>query len=82
MALGFCARLDRRAVFLDAGRTWGDNPLGSRSIGTLQDIGLGLRIGHSRSGLGNVTHVNLAFPLNARGDIKKVQFIVETRSSF
>ncbi len=70
------------AVFFDAGRTWGDNPLGTRSIGTLQDVGFGLRIGHSRSALGNMTHVNLAFPLNARGDIKKVQLLIETKSSF
>ncbi len=70
------------AVFFDAGRTWGENPLGSRSIGTLRDVGVGLRIGHSRSGLGNVTHVNLAFPLDARGDIKRVQLVVETKSSF
>jgi outer membrane protein assembly factor BamA len=70
------------AVFFDIGRTWGDNPLGSRSIGVLRDVGLGLRIGQSRSGLGNVVHVNLAFPLDARGDIKKMQFVVETKSSF
>jgi outer membrane protein assembly factor BamA len=70
------------AVFYDMGRTWGDNPLGSRSIGLLHDVGFGLRLGQSRSGLGNVLHVDLAFPLDARGDIKKLQFLVETKSSF
>lgn len=70
------------AIFADMGRTWGDNPLGTRSIGLLRDFGFGLRIGHTRSGLGNVTHVNLAFPIDARGDIRRVQFIVETKSSF
>jgi outer membrane protein assembly factor BamA len=70
------------AVFYDMGRTWGDNPLGPRSIGLLKDAGIGLRIGQSRSGLGNVTHINLAFPLNASGDIKKMQFVIETKRSF
>jgi outer membrane protein assembly factor BamA len=70
------------AIFFDMGRTWGDNPLGSRSLGLLQDVGVGLRIGQSRSGLGNVTHINLAFPLSASGDIKKMQFVVETKRSF
>lgn len=70
------------AAFFDMGRTWGENPLGSRSIGVLRDVGFGLRIAHSRSGLGNFTHVNLAFPLDARAGISKVQLIVETKSSF
>ncbi|MGB8598151.1 MAG: BamA/TamA family outer membrane protein [Burkholderiales bacterium] len=70
------------AVFYDMGRTWGDNPLGSRSAGVLRDAGFGLRFGQARSGLGNVTHVDLAFPLDARGDIRKIQFLVETKASF
>ena len=70
------------AVFYDMGRTWGDNPNGSRSVGLLRDVGFGLRLGQTRSGLGNVTHIDVAFPLDARGDIKKMQFLVETKRSF
>lgn len=70
------------AVFYDMGRTWGDNPRGSRSLGLLRDVGFGLRLGQTRSGLGNVTHIDFAFPLDARGDIKKIQFLVETKRSF
>ena len=70
------------AMFYDMGRTWGDNPNGSRSVGLLRDVGFGLRLGQTRSGLGNVTHIDVAFPLDARGDIKKVQFLVETKRSF
>ena len=70
------------AVFYDAGRTWGDNPLGSRSVGLLCDVGFGLRLGQARSGLGNVTHIDFAFPLDARGSVKKMQFLVETKRSF
>ncbi len=70
------------AIFYDMGRTWGDNPNGSRSVGLLRDVGFGLRLGQTRSGLGNVTHIDIAFPLDARGDIKKMQFLVETKRSF
>jgi hypothetical protein len=29
-----------------------------------------------------VLHVDLAFPLNAQGDVKKVQLLVKTKASF
>jgi outer membrane protein assembly factor BamA len=70
------------AVFYDMGRTWGDNPLGSRSVGVLRDAGFGLRIAHSRSGFGNVTHIDVAFPFGTSKDISKAQLLIETKSSF
>jgi hypothetical protein len=70
------------AVFFDAGRTWGDAPLAAPSLGLLSDAGFGLRFGNSRSGLGNVVHVDLAFPFNGDRTIKRVQFLVQTEESF
>jgi hypothetical protein len=35
-----------------------------------------------RSGLGNVIHVDIAFPLDGDSSIKSTQFIVETRQGF
>jgi outer membrane protein assembly factor BamA len=70
------------AVFFDAGRTWGRAPLASPSQGLLSDAGFGLRFGNSRSGLGNVIHVDLAFPFNGDPTIKRVQFLVQTEHSF
>jgi hypothetical protein len=43
---------------------------------------LGLRFGNARSGLGNVVHVDLAFPLNAPPTVSKIQFLVDTQASF
>jgi hypothetical protein len=70
------------AVFADAGRTWGTAPLATQSLGMLEDAGFGLRFGNARSGFGNVTHVDVAFPLNARRGIDKAQFLVQTQANF
>lgn len=86
------------AVFFDAGRSWGrdryagvgaSNALNGALAnstdagdGWLKDIGIGLRLGSARSGLGNVLHVDVAFPLDGGSDIRNIQFLVETRRSF
>ncbi len=67
------------AVFFDAGRTWGKDALDTPNLGVLKDIGFGLRLGNSRSGLGSVIHIDVAFPLDGGSDIDKVQFLIETR---
>lgn len=70
------------AMFFDMGRVSGTDPLGAPSRGLLRDIGLGLRLGNGRSALGNVVHLDVAFPLDRDRSIKNVQFVVETRRSF
>jgi hypothetical protein len=70
------------AAFMDVGRTWGSAPLAAPGLGMLTDLGFGLRLGMARSGLGNVVHVDLAFPLDATSTIKKVQFLVTTKATF
>lgn len=67
------------AVFFDAGRTWGG---GASQLGLLRDVGLGLRLSSSRSGLGNVIHFDLAFPLDGDPSIKSMQWLVTTKASF
>ncbi len=70
------------AAFFDAGRTWGTDVTGAESFGLLKDVGIGLRLGSSRSAFGNVVHIDLAFPLDGEGDIDSVQFVVETKGQF
>jgi len=70
------------AVFYDMGATWGRDPLGAPSLGLLRDVGVGLRLGNSRSALGNVLHIDLAFPLDGDSSLQGLQFLVETRKSF
>lgn len=70
------------ALFADAGRTWGDAPLSAPSLGWLYDVGFGLRLGNARSSLGNVLHVDLAFPLAGSEDISSVQLLLKAQKSF
>lgn len=70
------------AVFFDAGRTWGRDDYGGESLGWLKDVGIGLRLGSARSGLGNVLHLDLAVPLDGGSGIDGLQFLIETRNSF
>jgi hypothetical protein len=70
------------AVFADVGRTWGTGVIGNSDPGLLKDVGFGLRLGNTRSGLGNVLHVDFAFPLSDVAGIQKFQFLVQTMQSF
>ncbi len=70
------------AVFVDIGRSWGASALDVPELGTLRDVGIGLRFGNTRSALGNVLHVDLAFPLDGDPSIKSMQFLLKTWKSF
>ncbi len=70
------------AMYFDVGRTWGTDVTGTASDGFLTDLGIGLRLGSSRSAFGNVVHVDLAFPLEGGAGIDDVQFVVETKTRF
>jgi outer membrane translocation and assembly module TamA len=70
------------AAFLDVGRAWGGENPNTVAPGWLANAGLGLRIASVRSAFGNVLHVDFAFPLNAPPDIKRVQFLVKSKTSF
>jgi outer membrane protein assembly factor BamA len=70
------------AVFADVGRTWGSGVVGNSEPGMLSDVGFGLRLGNTRSGLGNVLHIDFAFPLNNIAGIQRFQFLVQTFQSF
>ena len=71
------------AVFFDIGRTWGSSAFGpTEGQGWLKDIGFGLRLGNTRSALGNVLHLDIAFPLDGDNSIDSVQFLVQTKRTF
>ncbi len=70
------------AVFADAGRTWGRNPVGEEELGWLRNVGFGLRLAPTRASSDKMVHVDLAFPLDGDPSIDDVQFLVEIKRSF
>lgn len=70
------------AIFADAGRVWGDNPLGGEPLGWLKDVGVGLRFALTRSASRKVIHLDFAFPLDGDPTIDNFQILLESRHSF
>ena len=70
------------AMFVDIGRTWGDNPVGGPPLGWLKNIGLGLRLGPTRSSGRDMIHIDVAFPLDGDPSIDSIQFLIESKRSF
>jgi hypothetical protein len=70
------------AVFFDAGRTWGRTPASPGNLGLQKDIGFGLRLANTRSGMLDMIHVDLAFPLDGDNSIQNVQLVIETKKGF
>ena len=70
------------AVFVDVGRTWGDNPVGERNYGWLKDVGFGLRFAPTRFSTQKIAHLDFAFPLDGDPSIDEVQILLTTKRSF
>jgi hemolysin activation/secretion protein len=70
------------AAFFDVGHAWGGDNVNTANPGWLSNAGIGMRIVSARAAFSNVLHLDLAFPLNTTPDIKKVQFLVKTKTSF
>jgi outer membrane protein assembly factor BamA len=69
------------AAFADVGRVWGSNAAGAPMLGTLKDVGIGLRLGNLRSARASMLHIDVAWPLDdPRGS--SPQFSIETRTRF
>ena len=67
------------AVFYDVGRAWyGDERDEDREL--LHNVGVGLRLGSTRSSRGRLVHLDVAYPLT--GDEREIQYLVTTNRSF
>jgi hypothetical protein len=70
------------AVFYDLGKAGGGPNSNTEHTGWLSDVGVGLRILNARTAFGNVLHIDLAFPLTYDPNIRRVQFLVQTQTTF
>ncbi len=69
------------AAFVDVGRAWfaGRDDL---ERPWLADVGVGLRLGSSRSARGAMVHIDFAWALDAPAGVRRTQIVVETRETF
>lgn len=70
------------AAFVDAGHIGGETNRVPGSKSTFTDVGFGMRFGNIRSSRGDMFHLDVAYPLDAEGKDRKVQFSVTTKASF
>jgi hemolysin activation/secretion protein len=70
------------AAFFDTGRAWGGGNISTDNPGWLSNAGFGLRFVSARASFSNVLHTDVAVPLNAAPDAKRVQFLVKTKTTF
>ena len=67
-------------LFVDAGKAWGlpteaNSPL-------LSNVGVGLRLSSTKIRIGNIVHIDVAMPINAKEDISKYQLILGAYQKF
>jgi outer membrane protein assembly factor BamA len=70
------------AAFVDIGHVSGASPLPAEQLGTLANVGFGLRLGSLRSARANQLHIDFAYPLNGRKEDRGLQVVIETKASF
>lgn len=70
------------AAYADVGRAWGGPHVNLNDPGWLANVGVGLRIFNVRSAFSNVLHVDVAMPISPAADVKRVQYLLKTRTSF
>jgi hypothetical protein len=70
------------AAFFDVGRAWTGPYKNVANPGWLKDFGVGLRILSARSASANVLHLDIAFPIDPDPNIKKIQFLVKSYTTF
>jgi hypothetical protein len=70
------------AAFIDAGKIHGETDPFSDGKSVFTDVGFGLRLGNIRSSGGDIFHLDIAYPINATGPDRKIQYSVMTKSTF
>ncbi|MEM7364976.1 MAG: hypothetical protein AAF525_13215 [Pseudomonadota bacterium] len=71
------------ATFLDAGHAW-RSPISGNPDGTLANVGVGLRLASSKSDVGKVAHIDLAFPMTHQNEpgVQDFELTATIKNSF
>ena len=59
-----------------------DNNFKTPQMGWLKNAGFGLRIANSRSEVGRVLHIDIAYPLDGSSDLDKLQLLIDAKKGF
>ena len=70
------------AVFMDIGKIWDNEQFISPQMGWLKNIGFGLRLANSRSEIGRVLHIDIAYPLDGGSNLNKLQLLIDAKKGF
>ena len=70
------------AVFFDIGKISGGSQFERSQNGVYKSVGIGLRITSNRSSRGDIIHIDLSSPLNAKEDVGDLQFSIKTKTVF
>lgn len=65
-------------IYVDAGKAWGG---GYPPTHNLLNVGVGLRLSSSKARVGNVLHVDLAFPMVDKEQVDSFQFVIKASRS-
>jgi len=67
-------------IFFDTGKAWGLNNEPQSPL--LSDVGIGLRLSSSKVRIGNVIHVDIAFPTSAAQGLSRYQLTIGAQQKF
>jgi outer membrane translocation and assembly module TamA len=70
------------AVYADVGKARSEAPELASHLGVLKDVGIGLRIGQTRSAHANVVRIDLAMPLDDLTGRLRPQILISTGETF
>ena len=67
-------------VFFDAGRAWDSNA--EEASPHLSNVGIGLRVSSSKTRIGHMVHIDLAFPTASKQNADEVQWLIKAEQMF
>lgn len=69
-------------VFFDMGQTWQEQGIVRAHPQLLRSAGIGLRLNSSKTSIGKIIHMDLAFPLDEREELDPYQWTLKAEGTF
>lgn len=69
-------------AFFDVGGTWQEQGVAATDSGLLRSAGIGLRINSSKTSIGKIIHMDLAYPLDEKDQVDPYQWTMKAEGTF